>query len=163
MNAQKGFTLIELMIVVAIIGILAAIAVPQYQNYVARSQASEAFTLFDGGKAAIQSNLQAGSCTSAVTSENTLTGKYGSLAIGGTPATTNGDTVASGCTLIYTFGASSTGVSPKVASTHIDANVLNNGSIVKATTTTTDATFLPKSFVVATGTTNNSTTGTGNQ
>ncbi|MDD4965174.1 MAG: pilin [Gallionella sp.] len=47
---QKGFTLIELMIVVAIIGILAAVAIPAYGDYTARAQAAEAFTLMDGLK-----------------------------------------------------------------------------------------------------------------
>lgn len=50
MQKQQGFTLIELMIVVAIIGILAAIAIPQYQNYVARSEMSEALNLAGGLK-----------------------------------------------------------------------------------------------------------------
>lgn len=49
----KGFTLIELMIVVAIIGILAAIAIPAYQNYIARAQFSEAAVTADSLKAAI--------------------------------------------------------------------------------------------------------------
>ena len=52
-QAQAGFTLIELMIVVAIIGILAAVALPAYQDYTARSQVSEAVTLASGLKATI--------------------------------------------------------------------------------------------------------------
>jgi type IV pilus assembly protein PilA len=52
-QVQKGFTLIELMIVIAIIGILAAIAIPAYQNYTIRSQVTEGLTLGDGWKTAI--------------------------------------------------------------------------------------------------------------
>ena len=60
MNAQKGFTLIELMIVVAIIGILAAIAIPQYQNYIAKSQVSRAVAELGAIKTAYEDCLNNG-------------------------------------------------------------------------------------------------------
>ncbi|MDH0893501.1 MULTISPECIES: pilin [unclassified Pseudomonas] len=57
---QKGFTLIELMIVVAIIGILAAIAIPQYQNYVAKSQASRVMSETGALKTAVETCMLEG-------------------------------------------------------------------------------------------------------
>ncbi|QEE23832.1 prepilin-type N-terminal cleavage/methylation domain-containing protein [Rhodanobacter glycinis] len=92
-NMQKGFTLIELMIVVAIIAILAAIAIPAYQNYLIRSQVSEGAVLTDGAKTAIAEfysntghfpkNNESAGLPSAVTS---ISGKYVSqVDISGTP------------------------------------------------------------------------------
>lgn len=84
MKAQKGFTLIELMIVVAIIGILAAIAIPQYQNYIARSQFAESHTLLSGAKAAAQERIDQGAAfgesTGASTGDNNALG----IQLGGT-------------------------------------------------------------------------------
>jgi type IV pilus assembly protein PilA len=59
-HREAGFTLIELMIVVAIVGVLAAIAVPAYQDYIARSRVTEGLTLASAAKALVSENAIAG-------------------------------------------------------------------------------------------------------
>jgi len=75
---QQGFTLIELMIVVAIIGILAAVAIPSYQDYTARAQVTEAVSLTAAFKTGLaEYNQTKGSWPSTLTNVGTTTsGKY---------------------------------------------------------------------------------------
>ncbi|HHS1176789.1 TPA: pilin [Neisseria meningitidis] len=79
---QKGFTLIELMIVIAIVGILAAVALPAYQDYTARAQVSEAILLAEGQKSAVteyylnHGEWPANNSSAGVASSSTIKGKY---------------------------------------------------------------------------------------
>ncbi|MBH6708485.1 pilin [Neisseria meningitidis] len=79
---QKGFTLIELMIVIAIVGILAAVALPAYQDYTARAQVSEAILLAEGQKSAVteyylnHGTWPGDNSNAGVASSSTIKGKY---------------------------------------------------------------------------------------
>ncbi len=81
-KVQKGFTLIELMIVVAIIGILAAIAIPAYQDYTIRAQVSEAMSLGSGVRTAVSEVFQtngtwpADNTAAGVADAGDITGNY---------------------------------------------------------------------------------------
>ena len=95
MIKQKGFTLIELMVVVAVIGVLSAIAIPQYQNYVARAQVAEGFSLVASGKMAVaeyyneNGSYPADNAAARLGAANTIIGKYvGSVTVGNAGALT---------------------------------------------------------------------------
>lgn len=86
---QKGFTLIELMIVVAIIGILAAIAIPAYQDYTIRAQVSEGLNLAAAAKTSVsefwtnRGSFPASNASAGLASSNSITGEYvTSVAVG---------------------------------------------------------------------------------
>lgn len=142
MTKQKGFTLIELMIVVAIIGILAAIAIPAYQDYIARSQVSEGVQLLGGGKTPLAEFYadQGRWPTGAGSVMGTLAGKYvASIAYAAAPAPTDTNPSLS---LMATFKA--TGVSKLIQSKTMVHSTTNGGRIWACGTGTAASKIDPK-------------------
>src|SRR5690348_8035166 len=103
-NVQKGFTLIELMIVVAIIGILAAIAIPAYSDYTERAKVSELVTIASACKASVSEYYQAQGIfpnnNGTAGCGNTVTNKISSITVTGGTATSGTITVASALTKV---------------------------------------------------------------
>jgi len=120
MNRQAGFTLIELMIVVAIIAMLAAIAIPQYNDYTARAQLSEAVALLGGLKAPVaeQFSNSNGPDSCVLPSSAVAAGKYGESIEA---------TAAVPCVIVAKMKAS--GINAKVASATVTITYTANTGI----------------------------------
>ncbi len=158
---QQGFTLIELMIVVAIIGILAAIALPQYQTYIAKSQVARVMEETGNLKTSVETCLLEGN---TVPIDNVLTGAVvpaGGCVLGATPSTLMagaGDTPAKAAavgvngypkvviataasTITATFGSGAAGALTTPAQTLIWSR---DGQGTWTCATTVDAKYKPK-------------------
>ena len=141
-RSQLAFTLVELMIIIAVVGMLTAIAIPCYQRYIANTQVSETLNIAYGLKTSIATNLQYGTCfanrsptASTVKGIDSISGKYGTATI------TSANAGLPPCGIEYTF--ISNGVSNALQNKTIAFSVSSNGVLGKSSSTTIDEKYLP--------------------
>jgi type IV pilus assembly protein PilA len=149
---QKGFTLIELMIVVAIIGILAAIAIPAYQDYTIRAQVTEGLNLAGAVKASVgesfadTGNWPANNAAAGLNAAGQIQGKY----VSSVTVNNGGITVAYGNQVNNNIAGATLGLRPALSANNDIAWVCGNkaapagSTLVAASVGTTSATMLNK-------------------
>ena len=118
-SIQKGFTLIELMIVVAIIGILAAVALPAYQDYTVRAKVTEGLSLASSAKTAVSENAANGSPFASGWTAPVATAAVSGLAV----SSTNGE-----ITISYTTKVAASGSNTLILAPRDGASALQSGT-----------------------------------
>ena len=139
-HQERGFTLIELMIVIAIIGILASVAVPAYQDYIARSQMSEPIYLMSGAKTPLaESYSMSGAWPSLTdvysTASGSNVGKFTDTLVGS----------SSGTAFTMTATMLSSGVNTSIAGTSVKMKTSDGGLHWSCGAGTVDSNYLPSS------------------
>ncbi|MBF0381038.1 MAG: pilin [Magnetococcales bacterium] len=134
---QEGFTLIELMIVIAIIGILAAVAIPAYQDYIARAQMSEAISLASAQKVGVAEHFQTNGTllSPAWVATGTTTGKYVASVTG---------TASDLDSVVITATMKATGVNSNITSAAVELRS-DDGGVTWACTSSAAQNYLPSS------------------
>lgn len=144
---SKGFTLLETMVAVAMVGVISTIAVPVYQVHITKTQVSEAFSTMEANKAKISDSLiRKDLCE--LDGTKTVVGKYGTLTVSGNwianSLSSPNKVLKTGCVLTYKFN--SEGVTKYIPNKTIVADLLSNSTLSKNVSGTVPDQFIPKVF-----------------